>query len=94
MQEGGTTLKGRANRRRLVALFTHAPGLWIFFRERLPAHLLKDNLWALLGTLLAMLAPFAIPAFRERAGWLALIAWLLGHFAWGVYLAVRLPDER
>lgn len=93
MRRVKTKPKAGAMQRRLVAFFAHAPGLWLCYRERLPAHLLRHNLGAVLCTLLAMSAPLFIPALSEKKLGFAASAWLIGHFAWGAYLAARLPES-
>lgn len=84
-------LSGRFLRmvRRLVALFGHAPGLWIVYREKLQPELRRANLMAVAATLIAMAA---IVCFLDEARWIGvLVAWLVGHLSWGAYLARRLP---
>lgn len=81
--------------RRLVAFGGHAPALWLFYREALPVPLRRPNVIAVAATLVMMaVVPFAARAAgaATEAGWLVLGTWLVGHFAWGTFLAVKLPD--
>ncbi|GMU64117.1 MAG: hypothetical protein AMXMBFR36_03910 [Acidobacteriota bacterium] len=72
--------------RRLVALFLHAPGLWLIFREPLPKELRRPNLVAATATLGAMAATFWLAPAPWGRPWGVLAAWLAGHLAWGAYL--------
>ena len=81
------TTRPRAALRRVIAWGGHAPGLWVFYRERLPPRLWKANLIAVLLALVAMGCVGAITA----DGVCVVLVWLLGHIAWGTYLACRLP---
>ena len=81
------------NMRRAVAFLFHAPGLRIFYHERLTPDLARANLLAVTATLCAILlahrtAPEGEQMFR------AVIAFVLGHVAWGAYLALRLPPSK
>ena len=77
--------------RRLVALVGHAPGLWLAYREPVPRELWRANVVAVAATIVAMVASLA---FIDEGGWLRpLVPWLVGHFAWGAYLAWRLPPR-
>jgi len=76
--------------RRLVALVGHAPALWLFYGETLPRHLARANVVALGATAAAATAA----GLARRGNGPARSAgrvWLIGHFAWGAYLASRLP---
>lgn len=75
--------------RRVVAFFGHAPGLWLVYREPLPHIVRRPNAIAVALTLTGMaLAFFTVPS---QPGLAVLVAWLVGHFAWGTYLALKLP---
>jgi hypothetical protein len=76
--------------RRLVALFLHAPGLWLIYREPLPKELRRPNLVAATATLAAMAATFWLAPPPWGRPWGVLAAWLAGHLAWGTYLARNL----
>jgi hypothetical protein len=79
--------------RQLVAFACHAPGLYLFYRERLTGALVRHNLVAIALTLVAMAVAWALaPAGYEL--WGPLGAWVVGHAAWGAYLALRLPHRR
>ena len=68
-----------------LAFFCHAPGLWLFHRFTLGPRTKRENLVAVVMTLLAMGV-----AFAATQGWSAsFAAWLLGHVAWGAWLARR-----
>jgi len=77
--------------RRVIAAFGHAPALWLVYREALPKVVRRPNAFAAVGTVLAMVvAGVATPA---DARWAAVFwTWIVGHFAWGAYLFVKLPD--
>ena len=77
--------------RRLVAFVGHAPGLWLAYREPIPRELRRANVVAVAATIVAMVAAVA---FVDAGGWLRpLVPWLVGHLAWGTYLALRLPPR-
>lgn len=76
--------------RRLLAFFGHAPALWLFYRETIPVPLRRPNAIAVALTLAAMAASYALVP-EGSAGVATLAAWILGHFAWGTFLAARLP---
>jgi hypothetical protein len=79
-----------ATRRQLVAWSAHAPGLFLFYGESLPAPLRIPNLVAVVSTLLATVLVGVLAGASHR--WLlAGLTWLVGHVAWGTYLAWRLP---
>ncbi len=66
-----------------VAFFGHAPALWLFARFRLNRPTQRRNVVAVISTLVVM----AIGGFL-RGGWGVLLAWLVGHFVWGGFLAL------
>lgn len=74
--------------RRVIAFFGHAPGLWLMYRETIPPPLRRPNAIAVALTLLAMAVAYVL-----ASGTAAFVAWLIGHFAWGAFLAARLPDS-
>ncbi len=77
--------------RRLIAAVGHAPALWLFYREPLPHAVRRPNAIAVGATLMAMAAAglLAEPANR----WSVVFwTWIVGHFAWGAYLLVKLPE--
>lgn len=76
--------------RRFVALVGHAPALWLFYGETLPRHLARANVVALGATVAAATAA-ALARRGKGAARSAGRVWLVGHFAWGAYLASRLP---
>ncbi len=76
--------------RRILAFFGHAPALWLFYRETIPVPLRKPNAIAVALTLAAMAAAYALAPDGSR-GVATLAAWVIGHFVWGTFLAVRLP---
>jgi hypothetical protein len=78
--------------RRAVAWLGHAPGLWLLYREVMPARLRWANVLAVLGTLAAM---GLATALVEGAPWwqAALLAWIAGHVVWGTILAWLLPPR-
>jgi hypothetical protein len=77
--------------RRLVALVGHAPGLWLAYREPIPPELRRANVVAVMATVVAMAAALV---FVDEGGWLRpVVAWLVGHLAWGMFLAWRLPPR-
>ena len=71
--------------RRSIAFLFHAPGLWLFYRERLPRRLVAANIVAIVLTVAAALAAFA----KLGAG-AAIATWASGHFVWGLVLAKKL----
>ena len=77
--------------RRLVALVGHAPGLWLMYREPLPPPVRRPNAVAVALTLMAM-ATAGLLAPAGQRGMAVLLTWLVGHFAWGIWLAVKLPE--
>jgi len=78
--------------RRATAWLTHAPGLWLFYGERLPRSLRRDNALAVVLTLAAIAIAWLRPPFHPRY-LAALAAGLTGHVLWGTYLAWRLPSR-
>lgn len=76
--------------RRVIAFFGHAPGLWLVYREPLPKIVHKPNAIAVVLTLAAMLTAGLLASSGGKAI-AVLIAWAIGHVAWGTYLALRLP---
>ncbi len=77
--------------RRLVALVGHAPGLWLVYREPLPAPVRRPNVVAV-GLTLAAMAAAGLLAPDGRRGVAVLVTWIVGHFAWGIWLARALPE--
>ena len=73
----------------IVAFAFHAPGLWLCFKRPVPVAARKENLAALLVTLISMAA----------AGWLGnnliwvAIVWFVGHVSWGARLAWHLSRD-
>jgi len=65
----------------LVAFLGHAPGLWLFAGYRLTTPFHRYNVAALMMT---AAVSAALAAFSLRG---ALIAWMVGHFAWSTLLA-------
>ena len=84
----GADLQQRGRRRRLVALFGHAPALWLVYREPLPKRLRVMNIIAVTATLGLVIVTYQIAPSPWRVPG-ALATWLIGHVAWGVYLASR-----
>ena len=79
--------------RRAVVWAGHVPALRLIYGERLPSHLVRPNVAAVAMTLasIGIASALAPNGWRLLAG---LIAWAVGHVAWGTYLAARLPDKR
>jgi hypothetical protein len=77
--------------RRLVALFLHAPGLWLIYREPLPKELRRPNLVAAGATVIVMAATAWLlpPPWGWPRG--VLSAWAAGHLAWGAFLMRHAP---
>ncbi len=73
--------------RRAIAFVGHLPGLWLFYRETIPPPLRTPNAIAVGLTLAAMAVAYAV-----ADGWAVLWTWIVGHFAWGTYLAAKLPE--
>lgn len=74
-------------RRRLFALFGHAPGLWVGYREAVPAGFRGPNAIAFVLTVVGVV-------LAARVSYLAAaVAYVVGHFVWGGYLAWRLPPR-
>ncbi len=69
-----------------VAFLFHAPGLWLIGTPGLGRGVRRKNVVAVLATLLAMGVAGAV----TRSAWPAIIAWAVGHVAWGTWLAARL----
>ena len=63
----------------IVGFVGHAPGLMLLFRRSLPPAARRENLVAVITTLIA-LSVAAMLGVDWR--WLVII-WLVGHFAWG-----------
>jgi hypothetical protein len=63
--------------------------MWILDRERLPPPLVRMNVIAVGATLAGM---GAVGAWSGD-GVAVVITWLIGHVAWGSYLAWKLPDR-
>ena len=83
----------RPSLRRFVAFIGHAPALWLFYGESLEERLHRPNLVAIALTLALMaIVPVAAHLLWETTTvWpYVFVAWVLGHVAWGVFLAVRL----
>ena len=78
--------------RRATALFFHAPGLWLLFREPIPASLRFPNLIAIMLTVIAMGLSITLAPQGSRVV-ATVSAWLIGHLLWGTILAVRLPPR-
>ncbi len=76
--------------RRVIAFFGHAPALWLLYRETIPPPLRRPNAIAVALTLTAMAVAFGL-APGGSPGLATLISWVIGHFAWGAFLAIRLP---
>ena len=77
--------------RRLVAALTHAPGLWLLYRQTLPRSLWRPNAIAIGATLAAMVT--AALWWPDRAAVAAFAAWAVGHVLWGLALAAWLPGS-
>ena len=76
--------------RRVIAAVGHAPALWLVYREPLPKVVRFPNLIAAVVTVGAMVAAYRLAADAEP--WMAVLwTWIVGHFAWGAYLFVKLP---
>jgi hypothetical protein len=86
-------LTQESRRRRLVAFFGHAPALWLIYREPLPRRLRLMNVVAAAATSGLVVAAYQIAAPPWRVPG-ALAVWLIGHFAWGLYLASRVSGVR
>jgi len=67
----------------IVGFVGHAPGLMFFFRRSLPPAARRENLVAVITTLIALSAAAILGVNWQ---WLVII-WLVGHFAWGARLA-------
>ena len=74
----------------IVGLVGHAPGLRLFFQRSLPPFARRENLFAALGTLIALLGAWMLGV----DGWWLVGIWLVGHFAWGTRLAWLLWREQ
>ena len=80
--------------RHLVAWAGHLPGLWLVYREGIPLHLRAPNKVAVALTFLSMGVAALMPLAAELSRtWAVFAAWLLGHIAWGSYLAYHLDDQ-
>ena len=78
--------------RRAVAFVLHAPGLRLVYSERLTPALARYNALAVIATFgIAYILYDTAP--EGEAMTRALIAWCIGHFAWGGYLALNLPEQ-
>lgn len=75
--------------RTVVAVFGHAPGLWLCYGESLPRELKRRNLFAALATVLALAAVAALVRGDDLVPAL-LVCWGAAHLLWGTYLAWRL----
>jgi hypothetical protein len=64
-----------------VAFVGHVFGLWLVGHRLGPART-RTNRWALAATMTAMCAGALLDGTRG-----ALAAWVVGHFAWSLYLA-------
>jgi hypothetical protein len=73
--------------RKLVAFLFHAPGLRLFYGERLDPALSRDNLWAIALTLCLLGATWWLSARAD----VTFAVFLLCHAGWGAYLAAHLP---
>jgi hypothetical protein len=69
----------------LVAFLFHAPGLWLLGAPALGRRTRRENLAAVLATIIAM----ALAGALTRAVWPVVVAWAVGHAAWGARLAAR-----
>jgi hypothetical protein len=74
--------------RKLVALFFHLPGLRLLYGAKATPSLVRTNLKAVAATLVLMggAGLSTAPAQRLTA---VIAVWLVGHFAWGTYLATK-----
>ena len=79
----------RLLKRRAIAWLAHAPGLWLVYREIPPRRLLWANAIAVVVTLILIVTAYL--AGGENRVLFAFGAWVLGHIAWGTYLAWKLP---
>ena len=72
--------------RKIVALFFHLPGLRILYGAKATPGLLRTNMKAVGATLVLMAAAGFIvkPPHQLMA---VFVVWLIGHFAWGIYLS-------
>ena len=80
---------GRINKRRVIAWLAHVPGLWLAYREIPPRPLLYANAVAVTATIIMMVTAYL--AGGENRLLLAIGVGVLGHIAWGSYLAWKLP---
>ena len=65
-----------------MAFLFHAPGLWLFYRQKLAPQLQRQNVLAAGATFLAMAV-----GFWSQGLWALGAAWAVGHVAWGAWLA-------
>ena len=72
----------------LIALLGHAPALWVFAGRRISGSMMLKNAAALLATFVAMAA-----GYLWRGGPAVLVAWIVGHLAWGMFLARHIPPD-
>jgi len=67
----------------IVGFVSHGPGLMLLFRRSLPSAARRENIVAIVSTLIALSAAATLGVDWR---WLGTI-WLVGHFAWGARLA-------
>jgi len=89
-QTHATLAKRLIEWRRFIAWIAHAPGLWGFYREKLPVPMQRANLIAIVVTLVAVASVLVLvrPGYRLAT---AFIVWVSCHVTWGSYLAWHLP---
>ena len=73
----------------MVGFAFHAPGLWLFFGRTVPVAARRENLAAVLVTLILM----AITAWFSGHWMWVVVVWLAGHFSWGARLAWHLSQD-
>jgi hypothetical protein len=78
----------RAARAAILAFMFHGPGVVVLARETLGPTLLRDNVFALAATLAAVLAAAQLAPLESERAWVW-VAFAIGHFGWGSYLAVK-----
>lgn len=78
-----------AIQRRLAAWAGHAPALRLLYREPLQRELHRANWVAAAATIAGIALAIALAPPQTRWAWV-LLTWLVGHVAWGTYLACKL----
>ena len=73
----------------MVSFAFHALGLWLFFGRTVPVAARRENVVAVVVTVISMMTTVWVSG---NWMWVAVV-WLVGHFTWGARLAWHVSQD-